>query len=82
MLTRAMPTRLMRWLLAGCGALALGCAAVPAIVLLGLPTAHQAARQRWEQRGPRHYEFAAMVASGMVTYHVRTEVERFSPLRE
>jgi len=55
--------------------LALACAAGQAAALPWLPSfSHQQARQRWEQRGPPHYELEATWASGWSFGHVRVEV--------
>jgi Family of unknown function (DUF6174) len=59
----------------GIGGLALLCVAGLVFALLPmLPFTYQQARQRWEQRGPRHYEVEAAWASGWSFGHVRVEV--------
>lgn len=69
-----MSSRRVSLLLCVTAGLALACVAGLALVLLRLPLAHQQARQRWEQRGPRHYQLEAAWASGWSYGHVRAEV--------
>jgi len=52
----------------------LACMFALAFVVLRLPLAHQQARQRWQMRGPHHYELEATWASGMSYGHVRAEM--------
>ena len=68
-----MSSRQARLLLCAIAGLALLCAGGLASALL-LPSTHQQARQRWEQRGPRHYELDATWASGWSFGYVRVEV--------
>jgi len=61
--------------LLGIGGLALLCGVGLVVALLPiLPFTHQQARQRWEQRGPRHYEVEVSWASGWSFGHVRAEM--------
>jgi hypothetical protein len=70
-----MSSRRARLLLGVLAGLVLACAAGIAAALPALPAfAHQQARQRWELRGPRHYELEASWASGWSFGHVRVEV--------
>jgi len=69
-----MSSRHARLLLCAIAGLVLLCAGGLASALL-LPSAHQQARQRWQQRGPQHYELDATWASGWSFGYVRVEVQ-------
>jgi hypothetical protein len=70
-----MPSLRARLLAGVVAGLALACVAGAAAALPALPAfGHQQARQRWELRGPRHYELEASWASGWSFGHVRVEV--------
>jgi uncharacterized protein DUF6174 len=70
-----MSSQWARLLLCAVAGLTLLCVLGLATALLPvLPSTHQQARQRWEQRGPRHYEVDATWASGWSYGHVRVEV--------
>jgi hypothetical protein len=69
-------SRAAKLALFGGGALVFACAACLVIALLPLlPFQHQSARQRWEQRGLRHYELDARWMNGLGSdQHLRVEV--------
>ena len=70
-----MSRRTASLILSGIGGLAIACVIGLAIELApALPFAHELAHQRWEQRGPRHYELEVSWASGMSFGHARVEM--------
>jgi hypothetical protein len=69
-----MPSRRATLLLCVTAGLALACSAMLGFLALRAPLAQQQARQRWQQRGPRHYELEATWANGMSYGHVRAEM--------
>ena len=71
-----MAARHRRWFALGSGALVLGCAAAFVLLALALPPAQlRRARERWEQRRPRHYELVVLWNDSVgLLHHVRGEV--------
>jgi hypothetical protein len=67
-----MSTRIVKLALLGSGALVAICVAGLALTLL--PVRHEWARQRWEQRRPRHYELEVSWAHNWSFGHARVEI--------